>query len=177
MGEVTTIVAIAGGIASTGITGLVTWRVSKNSSSVELAKVEAENKRLRQSNREEERRNRQSTYHQHINVGVELFQLMGSAPPVEKIKEIQDTFRYLHAGVLLFAPPPVRKAAYKVSNLYNEVGADMSQQRQKDPGKDPAECWRDASSKLKEQFGEKILELTDLMHADVTRGIAEDPDG
>lgn len=175
MGEATTIVAIAGGVLSTGITGLVTWKVSKSSASVELAKVEAENQRLQQNNREEERRNRQSTYHQHLIALHEIYVLLGFAAPAKRINKARSNYRNLHAGVVLFAPPSVRKAAYDIGPVYNEIDPAVEKHQQENPGKSDSECWRDATASIKARFGEKIVKLTEQMHADVTRGISEDP--
>jgi hypothetical protein len=175
MGEVATVAAIAGGIMTSGITGLVTWRVSRNAASVELVKVAAENHRLQYGNQEEERRNRQSTYHKHLDVVIEIYNLMGSEAPAERVDGLRDDYRFLHSGVLLFAPSSVRAAAYEVSDVYNEAWLSLAQQEKEHPGKSAPERWRDATAPIQYRFGQKISRLTTRMHADVTRGIADDP--
>ena len=82
MGEVATVAAIAGGIMTSGITGLVSWKVSRNATSIELVKVAAENHRLQYGHQEEERRNRQSTYHQFLDASTLVFQILGAAVDV-----------------------------------------------------------------------------------------------
>lgn len=153
-----------------------TVATSQSQHEVEITRIEAENKRLQQNNREEERRNRQSTYHQHVNALIVLFQLMGFAATQEQINEACDSYRYLHAGVVLFAPTSVRNGAYAVSHVYGEIWPALTKQREENPEKPSSQCWRDATADLKEKFGDEISKLTGLMHADVTRGIADDPE-
>jgi hypothetical protein len=176
MGEVATVAAIVGGIATSGITGLVTWKVSRNSTSVELVKVAAENHRLRYGNQEDERRNRQSTYHQYLNALIKIFQLMGTGASKDEVARNRNEYMYLHAGVVLFAPPSVRNAAREVAEAYNEISPALDVQREEHLDKSESDRWRDATAGLKEALGEKIGGVTAAMHADVTRGIAEDPE-
>jgi hypothetical protein len=176
MGEVATVAAIVGGFATSGVTGLVTWKVSRNTTSVELVKVAAENHRLRYGNQEDERRNRQSTYHDYLNAVINTFQLMGFAASPNKIAKLRDEYRYLHAGVVLFGPRSVRVAANEVGQIYSEVWPSLDRERQENPEKSESECWRDASAGHKEPFGYAITRLTDLMHADITRDVVKNPD-
>jgi len=142
---------------------------------VELARIEAENERLLDTNREEERRNRQSTYHRYLNAVVGIYQLMGLEVSAKQVNETRQDYRYLHSGVVLFGPPCVRAAANEVSGAYNEVWVAMARQREEYSEKTEPERWRDATATLKENFSEKIVNLIDAMHADVTRGITQDP--
>jgi hypothetical protein len=86
MSEVALVAAITGGatVLTSGVTAAVTWAVSRNSTAVELAKVAAENERLQQSNQEEERRNRQSTYHQFLDAVTALYQSFAFAVTIPK---------------------------------------------------------------------------------------------
>lgn len=143
---------------------------------VELAKIEAENQRLRQTNQEEERRNRQSNYHQHLVILHELYVLMGFAASTERINDVRNDYRNLHAGVVLFAPSSVKAAAYELGRVYNEIEPALEEQRETHSSKTESECWRDATAGIKDRFGEEIVNLTTQMHADVTRGISEDPE-
>ncbi|HEX6456551.1 MAG TPA: hypothetical protein VF009_08540 [Solirubrobacterales bacterium] len=178
MSDVALVAAITGGssVLTSGVTAAVTWAVSSNSSSVELAKVAAENERLQGANREDERRNRQATYHQYLNAVIKTFQLMGFAASPKKIAKLRDEYRYLHAGVVLFAPRTVRDGAYEVSRVYSEVWPVLNEEREKNPAKSESKCWRDATARFQEEFGIEIAKLTNLMHADITRGVADDPD-
>lgn len=152
-----------------------TIATAKGQHEVELARIEAENQRLKESNREEERRNRQSTYHQHLSALHEIFTLMGFEAPMEMIDKARTDYRTLHAGIVLFAPPSVRDAAYEVGRIQNEIWPAVQKQHEENPGKSASECWRDATAGLQERFGSEIVKLTAVMHADVTRGIADDP--
>ncbi len=179
MSEVATVAAITGGAAvlTSTFTGLVTWAVSKSSSAVELAKVAAENDRLQQSNREDERRNRQSTYHQFIDTLNLVFQILGAEASEEERHEIFEQYNHLLSGVLLFGPPSVRTAAYALNDVYAQIWPALSEEEESNPEKVYEGCWRDATEPLKTEFGVKGTSLVQLMHADVTRGIAEDPSG
>ena len=160
---------------TSAVTAFVTWRVSKNSSSVELAKVNAENERLSQKNQEDERRNRQSTYHQFIDAFSSVFQSLGTETPKDERYESCNNFNHLLSGVLIFGPPSVREGAYDLNEVYNKIWPALAKQESDNPEKPPLECWRDATAPLKDDFSLRGSELIPLMHADVTRGIvAED---
>ena len=186
MTDVVAVALISAGSSLLGasVGALTTYKVSRRNAEttvsmatsqheVDMARIEAENQRLQQSNQEEERRNRQSTYHRYLDVLLEIFQLMGSATSPEQISEFRKNFRHLHAGVVLFGPPPVGKAAYKVAEIYSEMSPAVERERQENPGKPESECWRDGTAGIQDRFGVEIVNLTALMHADVTRGIAD----
>jgi hypothetical protein len=187
MSDVVAVALISSGASLLTATGgaIATYKVSLRSSQttivtaeaqkdVELAKLEAENEKLRDSTREDERRNRQSTYHQHLNGLIALFQMMGTATESSKVEEVCDNYRYLHAGVVLFAPSSVREGAYAVNDAYGKIWPALAQQRKDHPDKPGPDCWRDATASLQNEFGGEIVNLTSLMHADVTRGITDE---
>lgn len=175
MGEVATVAAIVGGIATSGITGMVTWRVSRNTTSVELVKVAAENHRLRHGNQEEERRNRQSTYHQFLDVAAAVYNSLGFPTSKEEIKKLSDTYVHLLSGVVLFGPPSVREGAFALNAIHQKIWPAIEQEEKGNPQKSIPERWADATSDLKPEFGLAISTLVHLMHADVTQGIVNDP--
>lgn len=177
MSEVATVAAITGGatVLASSVAGLVSWAMGKSSASVELARVAAENERLREANREEERRNRQSTYHQLIDVLTQLFQGLGAEQSYEEIGAICNNYTHLFAGVLLFGPSSVREGAYAVGDVYGEIWPALDQAKKQNPEKPYPERWRDATAPLEVKFGDAVSELITLMHADVTRGIADEP--
>jgi hypothetical protein len=177
MSEVAVVAAITGAtsLLTSTFTGLITWAVSKNSSSVELAKVAAENERLLQANREDERRNRQSTYHQFIDVLNLLFQSLGAEVSEKEMEKVLTDYNHLISGVLLFGPPSVRNAAYDLNDVYAKIWPALAKQQESEPEKSSAVRWRDATASIKTEFGGCGTKLVQLMHADVTRGIAEDP--
>jgi hypothetical protein len=174
MGEVATVAAIGGGILTSGITGLVTWKVSKNSAAVELAKVAAENERLQNGNREEERRNRQSTYHQFIDAATAVVQIFGVSIPVEERVRICDEYNHLLSGVLLFSPPSVREKAVALHDIYAGIWPALHKRREANPQMSEEDLWRDTPSDLTSDFQARGATLIELMHQDVTRGITLD---
>lgn len=179
MSEVAAVAAITGGasVLTSAVTAGVTWGVSKNSSSIERAKLEAENHRLQRANREDERRNRQSTYHQFIDVLILLFQILGTETSLERRKEICSSYNHLFAGVILFSPPSVREGALAINTTYRSIWPALAAERENNPQKAYPEQWRDATAGLGTEFSERFSELVTLMHADVTHGIANDPEG
>jgi len=158
--DVATVAAITGGtsVMTSAITAAVTWVVSKNSASVELAKVEAENGRLL------------------IDVVVDFFQAVGVRRTEDEINALRARYKHLMSGVVLFGPRPVRDGAYALNRVANRVWPALANERAENPQKPFPEQWRDATADLESDLGDAIVELTDLMHADVTRGIADQPD-
>lgn len=176
MSDVVAVAAITGGstVLTSAITALVTWRVSRNSSSVELAKVEAENKRLNQTNREEERRNRQSTYHQFLDVLTQLYQDFGVETEYKEVEDVCGSYAHLLSGVLLFGPASVRDGAHAVNEVYSKIWPALEAAEEEDTNRPYSERWRDATAALEDELNDTVWELTRLMHADVTRGIADE---
>lgn len=142
---------------------------------VELAKVEAENERLQNANREEERRNRQSAYHEFIDAFNRLFQNLGVPVSEQEVIKVFDEYNHLLSGVLLFGPPSVREGAYDLNEVYREIPPALGEREEEQPEKPFEDIWIDATLSAKERFGDRCNALVQLMHADVTRGIAEDP--
>jgi len=177
MSDVALVAAITGGssVLTSGVTAAVTWAVSKNSSSVELAKVAAENDRLQQANREDERRNRQTAYHNYIDVINSIHQVLGAEIANPRGLEMFKNFNHLSAGAALFGPPSVRKRVIAISSVYNRIWPAFEEQEQTHPEKAEKECWADATSALKDEFNQCAGKLVASMHADVTRGIVDDP--
>jgi hypothetical protein len=179
MSEVAAVAAITGGVTvmTSGITGFVAWRVSKNSSSVELGRVTAETERLNLGNREDERRHRQSTYHKFIRILIRLYQLLGAEVGEVEVQKISDEYNELLAGVLLFGSPSVRAEADALNDVYNEIGLAFAQGETARP-EDPFErVWSEETRPFAKRFSDHHWRLIPLMHADVTDGIIEDPQG
>lgn len=178
MSEVALVAAITGGasVLTSAVTAAVTWAVSRNSSSVELAKVTAENERLQQTNREEERRNRQGTYHDFINAMHGVYRFLGMKVKEPWKKDPFEQYSRLSSGVMLFGPPSVRQKVMELNRIYNRLWLALQDEEQRHPEKPSEECWASATSGLKEEFNVCAKDLIALMHADVTHGIAEDPE-
>lgn len=176
MSDVATVAAVTGGasVLTSGVTALVTWQVSRNSSTVELAKIEAENARLRAGHREEERRNRQTVYHQFIDVINLVYHMLGVSTSREHREKPIADFNHLASGVMIFGPPEVRDGAIEVSNVYNEIWPALNLERMDHPEKPEENQWRDATLPLVAPFFEASGRLMHLMHGDVTRGIVDD---
>jgi hypothetical protein len=177
MSDVAVVAAITGGasVLTAAVTGCVAWTASRNASRVELAKVQADNERLKDSHREDERRNRQSTYHQFIDVSTDLLQILGRTKPQEMRIEICNRYNHLLSGVLVFSPPSVRAGATELNAVYSKIWPALEEKVENEPDKSAEELWRDATLDLKSEFSTRGNELIELMHKDVTRGIAEDP--
>ena len=104
MSDVAAVAAITGaaGVLNSIVTGCTTWTASRHVARVELAKVNAENRRLKEVNREEERRNRQTTYHQFIDVINLVYQRLGAEISEQEQEEVCGEYNHLLSGVLIF---------------------------------------------------------------------------
>jgi hypothetical protein len=189
MSDVAGVAAISGGLSflSASAGAIATYMVNRRTTEatietaesqhqVDITRIEAENQRLRDANREDERRNRQSTYHKHIDALIGIFNLMGREASGAEVDAAQTDYGFLHAGVLLFGPPSVRTAAYEVSEIYNRVWSGMQEEREVNQSLSYAARWSKVTEGLKDEFGGAIGQLTAAMHADITRGVSEDPD-
>jgi len=139
-----------------------------------MAKVSAENSRLQQGNREEERRNRQSAYHDFLDALTAIYQALGSAVQKQRRNEITNNYNHLLSGVVLFGPPRVREAATDVQLLMREIWAAEQSASEEHPEQPDPDRWRDATVGFRNEFSAKFTRLVDVMHKDVTRGITED---
>ena len=110
MSDVVAVAAITGSAAvlTSAITAAVTWRVSRNSSGVELRKVEAESERLREEHREAARRTRQNTYCDFIAAYNEFDNLsLLVTPDEEDIMAATRSLIQQRAEIQLVAPDSV----------------------------------------------------------------------
>lgn len=176
MSEVAVVAAITGGasVLTSAVTAMVTWAVSQNSATVELAKVAEETKRMNLGNREEERRNRQSTYHEFIRVLIHFYQALGHEVTRKEADTLCDEYNDLLAGVMLFGPPSVRDGADEINEVYNELCNAVAQQEIASPNESFEQHWQQATAPFALPFSERYWDLIALMHADVTDGIIED---
>ena len=159
---------------TSAITGAVSWAAARHSSSVELAKVKAENQRLMESNREEERRNRQTTYHQFMDEVNRLHQTLGKESPKDRRDEICRQYNHLLSGMMVFSPPAVREGAYRLNEVYLRIWPALAEEAEKHPDKPEDLRWREATATLVDDFTDRGVDLVELMHKDVTRGITSD---
>src|SRR4051812_32650509 len=101
-------------VGGSGTTGMIAYRATlaqtgatiataRSQAEVELAKVRAELDRLREQHREDERRNRQGTYHRLLAV-LDRFDTMGTGfhPSDEQFEQVLAEFNHLTGAVRLF---------------------------------------------------------------------------
>lgn len=133
---------ISAGSSLVGATvgALATYRVSLRNSEtaivtaeaqrdVELSKVEAENARLREQYLEEERRNRQVTYHRILTV---IQRLHGIREDSEELVDVMQEWRYCRSGVQIFG-------SKNASDALDDVHAVLGQ---KPPDDDDQTAWQ-----------------------------------
>ncbi len=160
IGNVTTYFTAKRGAAATVAT-------AERSAAVELERIRAENERLRDQHREDERRNRQGTYHRMIAVLDRLdYYATGYPPRDEQYDETVAEFNYLYGGILLFGPPSVTNEVGPLLQILSEVGRGMAAAEGT-----RAERWREAYLPRRDDFTRAQGRLVAAMHADVTRGV------
>jgi hypothetical protein len=126
------------GIAVAAISAVVTSKVSRRSAEaaistansnaeVELAKIEAENERLRRQHREDERRNRQDTYHRFLNVCHRIERYSRLAPSELEFENLLGELAFLHEGILLFGDGPVADNFGVFTAVIERIESDASQ--------------------------------------------------
>jgi hypothetical protein len=173
LAEVAAVAAITGGasVAASAITASITWMVSRNSARVELGKVEAEMERLREGHREEERRNRQSTYHEFLDILTAIHQTLGVSTSQEEVDGSGLRYNHLLAGVLLFGSAEVRDSAYDVNTVFQEMWAEFATAYNAADSAAYPDTWAAITSSHEPAFSAAVSDLVHLMNADVTRGI------
>jgi hypothetical protein len=137
----------------------------KAQSEVDLAKIEAENERLREANRESERQNRQGTYHRMLAV-LDRFDTIatGYAPSTDQLEDALREFFFLSGGIQLFGTAAVKAALEPVSELFEDAGANMNTA-------DKVGSFREGYLPIRADLNEARLRLVEAMTADVTAGI------
>lgn len=140
---------------------------AREQASVELARVDAENKRLRQEHREAERQNRQDTYHRMLAV-LDRFDTLatGYAPSNEQLEDALSEFNFLSGGIELFGTEGVKKAMAPVSRLFEEAGAAMRPE-------DKVASFRSGYLPLRGSLNEARRDLVKAMGKDITAGIID----
>lgn len=138
------------GFAGAAISAIATSRVSRrsadaaistaeSSAEVELAKIEAENDRLREQAREHERQRRYEVYGEALAVHIELFSLnqVGEAPP-EAINQVIERMHSVWSAIQLTKIAEVRASMARygyliaeISQAANETGVPWSREFQR----------------------------------------------
>jgi hypothetical protein len=131
------LIAVIGSGSAAALTGLLTLRSTKaqaavtiraveQQGAVELAKVEAENRRLQAQHREDERQRRQgmySTLFQQLN---RMGQVGVNGRPMDEAgwHALHTDFFFALTDVLLTAPESVRRAGGEYADAYNDAMKD-----------------------------------------------------
>jgi hypothetical protein len=102
--DATVVVAIAG-LIGTGAGAVLSYRAG-------IATAKEETERLREQHREEERRNRQGTYHQLVALVNELMWA-----DRKTIRSLLGRWYFINAGVALFGAPTVVEKARPLSKV------------------------------------------------------------
>jgi hypothetical protein len=138
MTDVVAVAMISAGSSLVGATvgAVTTYRISLRNSEtaivtteaqrdVELAKVQAENARLREQYLEEERRNRQATYHRILTV---IQRLHGIREDSGELADVMQEWRYCRSGVQIFGSKDASNALDGVQVLLGQRPPDEDDQ-------------------------------------------------
>jgi len=98
-----------------------TVAAAKSQNRIELAKVEAENSRLQAQHAEEERRNRQSTYHRAVAA---LQRIYGLEANSDDLQQVAAEWRHCLAGVQIFGSEAASLAVESVQKVVVNFPAD-----------------------------------------------------
>jgi hypothetical protein len=147
------IVDVAGSLLTGAIASVTTYRISRHQSdvalatvreqtSVELAKLGAENARLRTQHQEEQRRDRQGIYVRLIGI-IDQIDRQGSDWPVadDEFDAAHEEFNAPYASLVLFGAEGVVDAAGDVVTELATAGHTLSVLVQEDPTTRRAEAW------------------------------------
>jgi hypothetical protein len=187
MSDVIWAAAITGtvGIAGNLTTYLVSRRAAatamqaaEKQADVELAKVNAENERLRDQIRETERANRRDAY-QRMAALLDRLDLLGAGLDREAHETDYETafeeFTLATGGIHLFGTDEVRGALIAVTEQMTYINDLTSERRQKDTSMSYAEAYRQAYRQRRGRVQEATADLMTAMRDDVTREILTAP--
>jgi hypothetical protein len=184
MSDVAAVAFISSGASLLGaaIGAVTTYKVSERNATtteqtverqaeVELARIRAENDRLRQQIREPERQNRQGTYHRFLAV-ISRLSSFGDVPPTdEQLWAAEREFDDLFGGLLLFGRPEAADATAPVTLALHKIRRAASE---KDPSNPIGVRWQESYRPHARELIEAQGKLAAVMHADVTEGILGD---
>lgn len=134
MNDVIGVALISGGLGLLGgsVGALTTYKVNQRNTEttiatansqkeIELAKIDAENRRLQLQHAEEERRNRQSAYHRTIAI---LQRIYGLDWASEESDAVWEEWRYCRSGVQIFGSPKAFDAVDRVQDVIQQKPED-----------------------------------------------------
>jgi hypothetical protein len=147
-------------------------RAAEKQAEVELAKVTADNERLREQVREAERSNRQGTYHRMLAVisRMDLFGTGGHPDDESDYKAALDEYNTLAGGVRLFGAEAVRNALDNMTLEMDRLAENIAA-RQRELGESYGVAFSAAWGEWRPAFLLCEGLLTDAMRDDVTRDI------
>jgi hypothetical protein len=141
-----------------------TFAIGIQNSQIELAKVNAENTRLRQQHREDERRERRTAYVDFLTAfeHFDSFGFITSATP-EEFLAAQSRFKLSHATILMVGSSLVQTRSSALANAISSV-VDTAYADEDRSGLD---AWRHAYKESADKLEASSLDVTDAMHEDV----------
>jgi hypothetical protein len=179
MSDTVAVALITGGLAGAAglASGILAYRSAKSQgetnlaiagrgADVELQKITAENERLREQRREDERQQRLGSYHQLVNISTKLYRAFGDAVEKSETEKLIEEYNWLLAGLLLYAPESVQDRAYELNDIVRDTGEALEEQ---DSSLSEAERWREASAPYEDMLGNAVNQLAAAMRADIQR--------
>lgn len=141
-----------------------TFAIGIQKAQVELAKVKAENSRLKDEYRENERRDRRKAYVDFLSAFRKFHSLSTlSRTSNDEFLAAQDEFSRSHATLLMVADQGVRSCANHLSEGLSEVIAAAYA----DPDRTGMDAWRHAYEEAENELAEAAVTITEAMHNDV----------
>lgn len=168
-------------LVAASIGAVTTYWVSKRNSEtaiataeqhadVEMKKVEAENRRLREERREGERLARKDLYTRLMAALHDIDELGQRQPIWEEVKDASNRVVLLHSEILLVAPKPVGVAIGPVVNALSAVWGEASStgRTDGDTSEEWGKRWHAAYTKVREEISSLEGKLVVAMTADIS---------
>lgn len=141
-----------------------TFAVSIQNAQVELAKVHAENSRLQDEYRENERRDRRNAYVDFLTAFRKFHSLSTlTRTSSDEFLAAQDEFSRSHATLIMVADDEVRSCATRLA----EATSDVTAAAYADPDRTGMAAWRHAYEGSKADLADMAVAITEAMHNDV----------
>jgi hypothetical protein len=143
---------------------------------VDIAKVNAENERLREQVRESERAKRQASYQGLLTV-LNRMDMYGTGYPAEHERDYMAALEELNrhiAAFHLFSPQEVRDSIEPLAEALGEVGKRIAELARENPASPYQERFARAWAENRERLLRGEAHLTTAMRADVTKGIIDE---
>lgn len=168
-GGLTGVTGLVGGLLgyrSAKNQGAVTLAVSNQAAGVELQKIGAENARLREQRRADEREKRMGSYQELVDISTKLYRLFGEPAEESKTEPLVERYNWLLAGLLLYAPDEVERRAYALNDVIREA---WTAYEEGDAALPEAERWQASSMPYRDALGDAVNDLGNAMREDVQK--------